>query len=156
MSNTLKKIKQSAQEYNRRSTYQDSMTLDDIGEYDLYMHHEAIKDANIHRFDGISKSAAAKAQKFIGHCVNATMDRLGVKITQGMPAKMIDRIMEVNGVKVEHRDKYRAEENVWRNGIYIYKDDVLVAFISNIVGYTPHELEVRQKDCLVVITNAKV
>jgi hypothetical protein len=57
---------------------------------------------------------------------------------------------------VECRERYKGEDT-WKNGIYIYQDGELVAFVSSVFHDEPNPLLLRdQRDKFYVITNAKV
>lgn len=137
-------------------SYQDNMTLDEIASYDEDMVRDAIKNANKYRF-----TDARKALIFVGECIKNTLEFLGVKnaleMLQKNPA-FLDRIQKVGNIRIERRDKYRGE-NLWRNGIYVYKDDVLATFIGEILKEVPHPLMRYKSDHqfgFVVVTNARV
>ena len=111
----------------------------------------AIKNSKRHKFFD-----QQKAFSFQGHCVKQTMDYVGVKVVPGMHHKMIDRLMSKNKVVVEGRTKYKGED-IWRNGIYIYKSGELVAFVSNVFKYERPSVAIAgDPDHYFVITNARV
>jgi hypothetical protein len=144
------------------NNYTDKMTLSEIGENDVEMVKDAIKNANKYSF-GTNK---AKAQAFIKHCLDCTLKHLGFIVTlpkgkfaQKIYANNFINQMENSGVKIETRKNYTGKD-YWRRGIYIYKDDVLVAFISSVFGnvreeYSKQTLKLKRKSMeLFVITNA--
>lgn len=132
-------------------SYQDNMILDEIGENDAEMHKDAIKNAKRYRFK--SKQEAAR---FIGYVLDKTMLWCGVMVVPGMDPKMVDRQLAVQNVIVEPRNKYKGE-NIWRKGLYIYKDDVIAAFISlPRFGSPGSKLALDQHPAWWVITNGKV
>lgn len=77
-----------------------------------------------------------KAKHFMGRCFDTAMKKCGVKVAPGMPGKMIERLMEINNVKVENR-KYPEDELIYVDGIYIYKNREIAYFIS--VPHIPKE-----------------
>ena len=107
-------------------TYQDNMTLDEIASYDLEMTKDAIKNAN-----KISFHDNRSAQLFVMACIKATLRSLGLPDFEKTPVEDLDRLQAERNIKIEHRKRYRGEDE-WRSGIYIYKDDVLVSFISEV------------------------
>ena len=108
-------------------SYQDNMTLDEIAANDLEMAKDAIKNAK--KFTFYNPRAAIR---FTGECVKATLIRMGLPNFEKIPQKLLKKIQKEKKIKVEHRARYQGE-NFWRNGIYIYKDDILVAFISEVL-----------------------
>jgi hypothetical protein len=56
-------------------------------------------------------------------------------------------------IRIENRDNHYRGVDVWRNGVYIYRDDVLVSFVSKPLAYS-HPLLPAEK--VTVITNAPV
>jgi hypothetical protein len=143
---------------------QDKLTLDEIADNDLEMVKDAITNANKYPFGRDIR----KAKLFIRHCLNCTLKHLGITVTvpknqfaKKRYEKILDEQMAKARVKIENRKKY-AGNDVWRNGIYIYKDDVLVSFISNVLGDVKEEyskdtmkLPKRSFGGLFVITNAR-
>jgi hypothetical protein len=110
------------------------MTLGEIGENDLAMVEDAIKNANKHIFP-----TKIHARDFIRQCMDATLNHVGIKVINppkpGQDSTVFEKWwneqLKEKNVKIETRKKYQ-DENMWRNGIYIFKDNVLVAFISNV------------------------
>jgi len=80
--------------------------------------------------------SAEKALQFIGIALFLFLDkRLKIKVKPNMVAnpgahKFLDKLMRKNGVKVENR-AYDEQEDTWRNGLYVYKNEELVAFIGH-------------------------
>jgi hypothetical protein len=144
-------------EAQQEMTYQDNMTLDEIKAYDMDMTRHAIKGATRYRFQDIRRAIA-----FVGECVRVTLDYLGLKNAEQMlkqaNGKMLSRWQKENKIKIERRNKYQGKD-IWRCGIYIYKADVLVAFIGEPLKEVPHPLLLgaRQQDYgYLVVTNAKL
>jgi len=129
-------------------TYQDNMHLEDIETNDLEMTRDAVKNAKRYCFP-----TSGHAMSFVGACVKATLEKLGVKNFLKMNDKMLKMIQKERNIKVEHRTQYHNND-IWRCGLYIYKDDVLVVFISEVLVPVRHPLLIKQKETYDVITNA--
>jgi hypothetical protein len=164
-------------------SYQDNMTLDEIKVYDEEMTRDAIKNAYRVRFHyhdcGLQMVESAieydgkviplkvaqprgreyqvaiwKAQKFTAHCIDRTLQRLGVKVTSLTEEKIAGKIMTTKKVKIESRDYYEGDEK-WKNGVYIYHKDVLVAFISEPFHEKPSFLSLDRSPYVAVVTNVR-
>lgn len=110
-----------------QSDYRDDMTLSEMAENDAYMQAVAIKDAQAYYFINIQE-----ALNFLHKCTKRTMDHIGVKIRPDSDPRFVDKMLANKKVQVEHRKKYQ-DDDAWRNGIYIYKDGEMVAFISTVL-----------------------
>lgn len=131
--------------------YRDDMTLEEVAANDMEMVKVAIKNSKRHKFFD-----REKAFQFTGHCVKTTLDRLGVKIRPGIHPKIAERLMKTQKVIIEGRKNYRGED-IWRNGIYIYKSGELAAFVSNVFEYKRPSVAIAgDPDHFWVVTNAKV
>ena len=140
-------------------TYQDNMTLDEIHDYDNEMVDEAIKGAKNYNFKNL-----ASCIKFMGLSVDATLRYLGVRLNgssndsntdKQLRALKIDRLFKKHDIRIERRRHYRKGER-WRNGLYIYKKDVLVSYTSEPIEMIPNKFAIEQSKSYSIITNAKV
>ena len=144
--------------------YQDNMMLEEITSNDDDMVRDAINNANKYRF-----MKPGKAVQFVGLCLKASMEFIGYKnmqkvadIYEKATIAMIKHIIDpqIHQLTDEIRVEYRGNNNeIWRNGIYIYKDDVLVAFIGSIMKEVPHFLlnyRADQQFGYIVVTNARI
>ncbi|MHC4417212.1 MAG: hypothetical protein ACYSU6_01355 [Planctomycetota bacterium] len=133
--------------------YRDDMTLSEMAENDAYMVEERIKGASSYFFISMSQ-----ALKFVHACMKKTLDRLGVKVRPDSEPRFVDRMLKNRKVQVEHRNKYKGVDG-WRNGIYIYKDGELIAFISTVLKrHKEGKVDMlipREHMEFIVITNAK-
>lgn len=143
--------------------YTDNMTLDEIKDNDLAMVEHAIKNAHRYRFTN-----QQKAMLFIRHCMDTTLKRLGVNVSppkdnaaRMLYARTLDKEMKDKDIQIENRSKYRGND-LWRNGIYIFKNGELAAFISNVMGnmreaYSSKTMKLSSKRLteIYVITNAR-
>ena len=102
------------------------MTLDEAAANDAEMFHDTIRNAKKYTF--IDPKVAIK---FVGACIGGTLDYLGIGGSSNIPPKMLDRIQEAKGIVIEHRTNHSGDD-VWKNGIYIFQKDILVAFVSDI------------------------
>ena len=131
--------------------YRDNMTLDEMAENDGYMVEHAIKNAKRVTFFELDE-----ARRFTGECMRQTLDRLSIKIRPGISPKFVDKHLKSKKVKVEFRERYKGKDT-WKNGIYVYQNGELVAFISSVFHDEPNPFLLRdQRDKFYVITNAKV
>jgi hypothetical protein len=139
------------------------MTLGEIGENDLEMTKDAIKNANKYSFGNNQQ----KAVLFVRHCIDTTLKRCGIKVSppknsfaRKLYEKKLDWEMKQAGVVIEKRNKYKGADE-WRNGLYITKDGVLVSFISDVMHVTKGKFKkskmrvVRKSFGYIVITNAR-
>lgn len=146
-----------------KPTFADVMTLDEIGENDVEMVKDAIKNAKKYRF-GTDKM---KAIRFVHTCLDNTLRFLGVVVSvpnsheaRERYAAKLDRIMEEKQIRIENRPYYRGADQ-WRCGIYIYQRDELVAFISDVfterrTEADPVSMKITKEDVgFMVITNAR-
>ena len=133
--------------------YRDDMTLSEIADNDAYMVEAKIKNASSYFFVTLPQ-----ALKFIHACMKRTMDHLGVKIRPDSEPRFIDKVLKNKKVQVEHRNKYKDIDG-WRNGIYVYKDGELIAFISTVLKRAKEGkvdmLIPKQHMEFIVITNAR-
>ena len=132
-------------------TYQDNMILSEIHDYDNEMVNVAIKGAKKYHFG----QDFQKSVEFMGTATKATMMYLGINVTPDMSENDVERLFDKKEIKIEQRKHYRHND-VWRNGIYVYKKDVLVAFVSQPLAETPSNLSIYQDPSFTVVTNAKV
>jgi hypothetical protein len=126
------------------------MTLDEVSENDQAMMDDAIKNSNRFAFE-----SPEKAVRFVGGCIGATLIHLGIPLAHKMDPKMLDTVQESRGIVIEKR-QYPPDQDVWKSGIYIYKKDILAAFISEIFVPKKSGVLVNPENVWMVITNAKV
>lgn len=145
------------------SNYTDEMTLDEISDNDLAMVKDAIKNANKYSFGKNKQQAMA----FFKHCMDITLKRCEITVNppkgtyaRELYEKVLDKQMAEGGILIEHRNKYRAND-MWRNGLYVFKNGELVAFISNVLldvkeSYSKETFKLSKRSIgYFVITNAK-
>jgi len=99
--------------------------IDELEHYDVDMLEHNLdnnaKDYKVSSLDG--------ALVVIKSLLNKTLRRLGVDISSNSGERDVDAMLRTRDVKVEHRVNYDGDD-VWRNGLYVYKGMDLVAFIS--------------------------
>ena len=145
------------------TTYADNLTLNEIASNDMEMTRDAVKNANRYHFGKDKK----KAFLFVRHCLDCTLRHCGIvmappsgRIEQKFYAMKMDRLMAEKQVRIETRNNYTGKD-LWRCGIYVYKADVLVAFISDILTIERTELDrerlriANQETGYSVITNSR-
>ena len=127
-----------------------NMTLDEVAANDMEMAKDAIKNSKKYAFH-----TPEKAVRFVGACIGGTLVYLGIPLADKMKPKMLDRIQKQKKIVIEKRDGYQ-DDDVWRNGLYIYQKDILVAFISTIFKPKKVGFLIAPENQWFVITNAKV
>jgi len=104
----------------------DNRTLGEIKSADIAnLEHVLHKQCKEHLFPN-----GTAAMEFVGQCLFKQLRKLGVKVTANVDERFVDRMLVKNNVKVEPR-KYAEDEDKWRDGIYVYKDNEIVGFISH-------------------------
>ena len=104
-------------------------TLGDIKARDIDNLEHVLKNRTTHYFEGL-----AEASMFQNRALFTILARLGMDLKKtGFDEKEIDRLLEKNNIRVEHRQYEDTEEDKdkWRSGIYIYKDNEIVEFIGS-------------------------
>lgn len=129
-------------------SYTDNLTLDELKEFDDSMVDDAIKNANKYDFKTIEA-----ASKFIYDAVCAGLKYAGVKTPPNQDPINTHYYSDDKRIRIENRDRTYSGTDVWRNGVYIYRDDVLVSFVSKPLAYS-HPL--LPAEMITVITNAPV
>jgi hypothetical protein len=110
-------------------SYQDKITIGEIADNDVEMFdHIVIRNTRKVTFNNEKQALA-----FMFRCLKAAIKHCGVKDADKMSSIELETAEKWHGIKVEHRDYYRADDD-WRNGFYIYKKDELVAFTSDVNG----------------------
>jgi len=128
-----------------------NMTLEEVGLHDSEMFNAVIKNAK--RYTFVDPNTAIK---FVSGCIGATLDYLGIGRATQLPVKVLDEIQRQKGIVIEHR-KHFTGEDVWKNGIYIYKKDIMVSFISDIFAPTQNPILVNPvMEQWIVFTNARI
>lgn len=70
------------------------------------------------------------ARKFMGEAFDRIIRKCGVEIQPGTNGHQIDRLLKMEGVKVEQRT-YPPDEPLYRSGIFVYKRGELMGFVSS-------------------------
>lgn len=112
-------------EEEKDPTYLDNMTLDDIAKNDDDMARDAIKNASRYTFQNF-----AAANDFTNNAFVECIQHLGV------PGGILEKgpssghfYSKDKRTRIEHRVHYQGDD-LWRNGVYLYRDDVLAYFIG--------------------------
>ena len=124
------------------SSYKDKMTLDEIAEDHENQVKDTIRNAKRYNFGD-----AHQAMIFVGMTLRRVAEHLGLKNPKDIQkvseifAKVAysimvglydDQLYELgHNVKIEWRQRRALALDLWRCGMYVYKDDVLAAFISD-------------------------
>ena len=105
-------------------SFTDKLTLGELKDLDRDMTKDAIKGAFRYSFKSIDT-----ALRFVGECLSKSLEYVGLK---EIPDQDPVSTHYVSGpVRVEDRGSHYKGADEWRNGFYVYKDDVLVAFIGH-------------------------
>lgn len=110
----------------------DHRTLDDMKRDDI----DALKALLARKQYEHWFTSAEKALEFIGIALFSFLDRrLKIKVKPNMVAnpgahKFLDKLLRKNGVTIEQRP-YEEQEDSWRSGLYVYKNDELAAFVGH-------------------------
>ena len=142
-----------------KESYQDKMTLDEVGENDQNMFNDLEKSFKNYNFGQNIQAAIT----FMGMALDGVLRYCGVHVpklntksavAQKLHANSIDRALNSNDVKIERRkDRYKGND-AWKNGLYVYKKDVLVGFVSEPLTITPNRFAVNQAKSFSIITNS--
>jgi hypothetical protein len=143
-------------------SYTDKLTLDEIRKNHGNMFADLTKDFKHYNFGQKMDSCV----KFMGLAMDNSLNHLGVfipKIKNKLSAvsekiyeNKVQRALDINHVRVERHNKMHEEKDAWMNGMYIYKDDVLLYFISEPMTITPSQFAADPNKSFCIITNAKV
>jgi len=101
----------------------DNRTLDEVKADDISMLEDALRDRREHWF-----TKPDEAMRYIGDRLFKLLKRLGVKVKKDMDWRMVDAQLGTHHVKVENRDY--EDDDEWRSGIYVYKNNELAGWIS--------------------------
>lgn len=104
----------------------DDRTLDQIKADDITQLEDLIKKAKDYWF-----SDMRRAMQFQGEMLFQKLASLKVHIKEGMHEEFADAQLKAQHVEINNR-RYQDEQDLWRNGIYVYQHGVLVAWISQI------------------------
>ena len=129
-------------------SYTDALTIDELKEFDDSMVDDAIKNA--HRYEFKTVMAACG---FVYEAVRAGLRYAGVVAPPNHDEISTHYYSDDKRIRIENRDRHYKGGDAWRNGVYIYRDDVLVSFISKPLTYS-HPLMPIEK--VQVITNAPI
>lgn len=130
--------------------YRDDMLLDEMAENDLEMAKDAVKNCQRYRFNN---PLAAKRLHFVA--IDATLKRVGLNVLEDFSPTAIQGNLDRLNVQIEDRQNYKGED-IWRNGLYIYKNGEIVAFISSILHEKPSPFAINRKDNYIIYTNANL
>ena len=133
------------------SDYRDQMTLEEVALNDREMVKDAIKNCKRYRF-----YSAKEANVFLFTTLDSTLKWLGVDFDDRPPAHVVANRLKAAGIQIEDRTEYRGDHNKWRNGVYVYKNGELVAFVSKIYKEVPSKFVINQRETFNVFTNGKI
>lgn len=138
------------------SDYRDKLTFDEVILNDEEMAKYAVKNSEPKEF-----RLEEMAKMYRRVCVKMTLERCGVTYIKGMPPDRYQKKMDAAKIVVENREKdpwgrpFYKGENAWRNGVYVFKNGELVAFISIPQEEIPSQFAINRKKRWIVHTNAK-
>jgi len=136
----------------------DNRTLDEVKADDIDQLNQAHKQSE--RYEFFDRK---QAYSFQGVCVQAALKNLGVLfplagvgITRNINTRFVDKQLKDKGIVCEQR-RYHDEDDVWRTGLYVYKEDgELAFFISNVKGNNPSPFSINRVQKWAVLTNVQV
>lgn len=135
----------------KKADYRDHLTLDENESNDNEMAKYAVKNAKRYFF-----TTPVKAQAFMGKCIQMTLIRCGLIIEPGMPADLVQGRMEANKIQIENRNGLYHGDDIWKSGLYIFKEGELVAFVSLPMQEQPSQFAIDRTPKIFVITNAVI
>lgn len=119
--------------------------IDELKGYDI--------DMLAHNLDRKAKDYQANdighAMTIIRKLLTKALNSVGITITKDSNEKNIDITLKQGNVKVEHRTNYK-DDDIWRNGIYVYKNMDLIGFISVPLVKKPSFLEINKRPSIIV------
>jgi len=99
--------------------------VDELKDYDIDMlEHNLGRNSRDYKANNMKD-----AIDIIRGLLGKTLNKAGVVFSSNSSAESVDKQLKETNVKVEHRSHYQ-ENDVWRNGIYVYKGMDLMGFIS--------------------------
>lgn len=108
-------------EYNDKSD-----TLDDLKWKDIDNLENVMKG----RVRRLFKSKL-EVTRYTSALVFGTLEKIGMTMNPNMTGEAAEKIMKRKGIKIEQRiAHYTEEEDLWRRGTYIYKNNEIVTFIG--------------------------
>ena len=137
-------------------TWFDEKTLDEVREHDVDNLAHIYKDCLWYSFAGTTET-----QKFVNACISKAIEKCGIQLKRKLGIKKGELVEITKNINLEWRVKYRdgqhdchncsgagltgkgtcpkckgsgkvEEENSWRNGIYVYYKNEIMAFISEV------------------------
>ena len=137
-------------------TWFDQKTLDEIREHDIDNLAHIYKDCLWHSFTGTTKT-----QEFVNACISRAVEKCGITLSRKLALARGNKVKLTGNIDLEWRSKYRdgphdchncsgagstgkgtcpkcqgsgkvEEENTWRNGIYVYYKNEIMAFVSEV------------------------
>jgi hypothetical protein len=108
-------------EYNDKSD-----TIDDLKWKDIDNLENLMKGRCRRLFD--NKLAVTR---FTSAIVFGTLEKIGMDMNPAMTGEDAEKVMKIKGIKIEQRvSHYKEEEDLWRRGTYIYKNNEIVTFVG--------------------------
>ena len=165
-------------------TWFDEKTLDEVREHDIDNLIHIYKDCLWHSF-----MTTTETQNFVNACISKAIEKCGIQLKRKLLIGRGQKIRIDENIELEWRDRYRDgphdchncssagltgkgicpkckgsgkvdEENSWRNGIYVYYKNEIVAFISEISQFRFKGVIVQpglpREGSYMVYTNMKV
>ena len=117
------------------------MTLEEMGEHDIENLTYVMKETEEHSF-----ANPVVAEAFVKESLTSILNKCGVAIDANSDADEADTLMSNANVKVEKR-RYQ-DEDMWRSGLYVYKDNEIAGFVSLLKRTSLGFFKVRSTEAL--------
>lgn len=119
--------------------------VDELKRYDIDMlEHNLNRNAKDY-----TASSPMEAFSIIRRLLDKTLKKAGVDISKDSSEDAVDALLKKTNVRVEHRVHYQADD-VWRNGVYVYKAMDLLGFISEPLLKRPSAFDLNMTPYVVV------
>lgn len=128
------------------------MTLDDLKQHDVENLENVMKNCKVYDVTG---KTVLEVGLFRANHIKQAMQYAGVEYYDGMPEDLIDKAMKRANVKLENRS-YDSEEDQWRSGLYLYKNQEIVAFVSAPLAERPSPMVLNPNPRVVIRTNIRL
>lgn len=99
------------------------MTLEEMEQHDIENLTYLMKNGKENHFPNLFA-----ARVFVRESLDGILKRCGVQCSSEAHPAFVDKQLGDNGVKVENRT-YQGED-MWRSGLYVYKENEIVGFVS--------------------------
>lgn len=112
--------------------FRDDLYLEDLPQLDKEMVEDAVKNARIYNFRGLSQDAVfGEAVTCFLEAGLAGMESVGLKLSPLTYRAIMQTLQtKIGDVEIENRPNKYSNEDEWRNGLYIFKKGELAYFVG--------------------------